>query len=102
MPDPGNLHYGSFKVNLAAGLQHSLIEALTPVWNQNSSSTRPIARKPRQQRMNKRRTHLTEADSDTYTDLTTDRPSYRFLVGFHYMDKGFFQRPDALFGVVRR
>jgi|GEM_PF-568980 hypothetical protein len=101
MPDPGNLHYGSFKVNLAAGLQHSLIEALTPVWNQNSSSTRPIARKPRQQRMNKRRTHLTEADSDTYTDLTTDRPSYRFLVGFHYMDKGFFNVPmrySALFG----
>ena len=32
MPDPGNLHYGSFRVNLAAGLQYSLIEALSPPW----------------------------------------------------------------------
>ena len=30
MPDPGNLHYGSFRVNLAAGLQHSLVTALDP------------------------------------------------------------------------
>ena len=102
MPDPGNLHYGSFKVNLAAGLQHSLIEALAPSWNQTTAAAAAAAKqKPRSQRVNKRRTHLTEADSNTYTDLTTDRPSYRFLVGFHYMDKGFFNVPmrySALFG----
>ncbi len=101
MPDPGNLHYGSFRVNLAAGLQHSLIEALKPPWNQNVSPLPSAARKPRAQSVRKQRRHLIENDSNTYTDLTTDRPSYRFLVGYHYMDKGFFnvpQRYSQLFG----
>lgn len=102
MPDPGNLHYGSFRVNLAAGLQHSLIDALDPPWNRAPSKAPPAPRRrPQQRRVRKRRTHLIEADSATYTDLTTDRPSYRFLVGYHYIDKGFFNVPlrySALFG----
>lgn len=100
MPDPGNLHYGSFRVNLAAGLQHSLIEALKPPWNSGTTRDPKPRRAPRQQ-VRKRRTHLVEDDSNTYTDLTTDRPSYRFLVGYHYMDKGFFNVPlrySQLFG----
>lgn len=101
MPDPGNLHYGSFRVNLAAGLQHSLIDALKPPWNRTASAAVTPRRRPQARRVHKRRSHLIEPDSNTYTDLTTDRPSYRFLVAYHYIDKGFFNVPlrySGLFG----
>jgi hypothetical protein len=101
MPDPGSLHYGSFKINLAAGLQHSLIEGLNPAWNRDIPNAAPAPRNVRPRRVHKPRSHLIEADSNTYTDLTTDRPSYRFLVGYLYQDKGFFNVPlrySRLFG----
>lgn len=102
MPDPGSMLYGSFRVNLAAGLQHSLIEALDPPWNRPvaasaaPSRTAERAPAPRQRRRSNR-----SDDSDVYSDRTTDRPSYRFLVGYVYMDKGFFNVPlrySRLFG----
>jgi len=58
-------------------------------------------RRQRPRRVRKDRSHLIDADNATYTDLTTDRPSYRFLVGYHFIDKGFFNVPlrySALFG----
>jgi hypothetical protein len=33
LPDNGLLHYGGFHVNLAAGLEDSLVRKLTPPWN---------------------------------------------------------------------
>ena len=33
LPDNGLLHYGGFHVNLAAGLEDSLIKELKPAWN---------------------------------------------------------------------
>lgn len=33
MPDPGLLQYGGYPINLAAGLEDSLIRALLPAWN---------------------------------------------------------------------
>jgi hypothetical protein len=33
MPDPGTLRHGSFEVNLAAGLEDSVIRELRPKWN---------------------------------------------------------------------
>lgn len=106
LADPGNLHYGSFRINLAAGLQHSLIESLRPPWNDASGSNQPV----RPAKAVHRPARPTPAgspprpprdDDNTYTDLTTDRPSYRFLVGYHYLDKGYFNVPlrySRLFG----
>ncbi len=34
LPDNGLLHYGGFHVNLAAGLEDSLVSELKPAWNQ--------------------------------------------------------------------
>jgi hypothetical protein len=110
MPDPGNLHYGSFRVNLAAGLQYSLIEALSPPWNKGASSrggTRPKssrskAARPRYPGRGPRT--FSDGDDLEYTDLTIDRPSYRFLVGYVYRDKGFFNVPmrySRMFGKDR-
>jgi len=33
LPDTGLLHYGDFQINLAAGLEDSLIQTLMPAWN---------------------------------------------------------------------
>jgi hypothetical protein len=33
LPDNGLLHYGGFHVNLAAGLEDSLVSSLKPAWN---------------------------------------------------------------------
>ena len=105
MPDPGNLHYGSFRVNLAAGLQHSLIEALSPPWNTVTATGRRTSAKPRRSRPAQRnRREFIDTDGQTYTDLSIDRPSYRFLVGYMYMDKGFFNVPmrySGMFGEDR-
>lgn len=91
MPDPGNLLYGSFRVNLATGLQHSLIEALDPPWNRQADlPVQGAAPRPHH-----------AAGLSGYTDVTSDQPSYRFLVGYIYMDRGFFNVPlrySRLFG----
>lgn len=38
LPDNGLLHYGGFHVNLAAGLEDSLVSVLKPTWNQSGVS----------------------------------------------------------------
>ncbi len=107
MPDPGSMLYGSFRVNLAAGLQHSLIEALDPPWNKNTGSIfeaidpTPLNVVPRGAR---RRRRAEDIDNDSHVGTTSARPSYRFLVGYMYMDKGFFNVPvrySRLFGKDR-
>ena len=37
LPDNGLLNYGGFHINLAAGLEDSLITGISPEWNGNSS-----------------------------------------------------------------
>jgi len=39
LPDNGLLHYGEFHINLAAGLEDSLIKTLNPPWNAGQKET---------------------------------------------------------------
>jgi hypothetical protein len=39
LPDNGLLHYGGFHVNLAAGLEDSLVRELQPAWNGGKKET---------------------------------------------------------------
>jgi hypothetical protein len=39
LPDTGLLHYGGFHVNLAAGLEDSLVRELAPNWNGGKKET---------------------------------------------------------------
>lgn len=43
LPDNGLLHYGTFHVNLAAGLEDSLIAAVRPEWNGQRTAGRAVA-----------------------------------------------------------
>lgn len=107
MPDPGSMLYGSFRVNLAAGLQHSLIEALDPPWNKaggglpEAVDPTPLHQVP--VTAGRRGADAGRAAHGAGND-TSARPSYRFLVGYMYMDKGFFNVPvrySRLFGKDR-
>lgn len=102
MPDPGSLHYGAFQVNLAAALQHSVQGALDPPWNRSE----PARAAPVRQAVPAppRRARRPAAPEPDYTDLTVECPSYRFLVGYLYLSKGFFNVPlrySRLFGADR-
>src|SRR4029079_17199026 len=44
LPDNGLLHYGGFHVNLAAGLEDSLIRDLAPPWNGGKTETIEVPR----------------------------------------------------------
>lgn len=107
MPDPGAMLYGSFRVNLAAGLQHSLIDALDPPWNKTAASmvdttdATPLNMLSAAARKHRR---TTDDEDDSPVEVATERPGYRFLVGYIYMNKGFFNVPvrySRLFGKDR-
>ena len=46
LPDNGLLHYGGFHVNLAAGLEDSLVRELVPPWNGGRKETRNQSLEP--------------------------------------------------------
>ena len=107
MSDPGSMLYGSFRVNLAAGLQHSLIDALDPPWNKavggivDSADPTPLNAVPFAARKSHRGA---DSEDDRHAGVTTERAGYRFLVGYLYMNKGFFNVPvrySRLFGKDR-
>lgn len=41
LPDNGLLHYGGFHVNLAAGLEDSIVRELRPKWNVTGKPSEP-------------------------------------------------------------
>lgn len=40
LPDHGLLHFGDFHLNLAAGLEDSIVSSLKPVWNMTGKKNR--------------------------------------------------------------
>jgi hypothetical protein len=46
LPDNGLLHFGVFHVNLAAGLEDSIISALNPVWNKTGRANKAVVSTP--------------------------------------------------------
>ncbi|MEM7541007.1 MAG: hypothetical protein AAF384_05410 [Pseudomonadota bacterium] len=97
LPDQGKLSYGPFKVNLAAGLEASIIDTLQPPWN---SATRK----------RRRSAEIHDIGSRSLTNGTGAKPGggaqrsgakYRFMVGYIYLTEGFFNVPrkySKLFG----
>lgn len=42
LPDNGLLHFGAFHINLAAGLEDSIVRVLKPVWNKTGIANNQI------------------------------------------------------------
>jgi len=75
LPDNGLLHYGPFHLNLAAGLEDSIIAVLRPAWNTVQKKS-------------------TEAGLDS---ITSERTVEQFSVTLQktYWERGFFNVPVA-------
>jgi len=89
LPDNGLLNYGGFPINLAAGLEDSLIQHILPPWN---GGNREEVEKPDQQ-----------SEDNTLAELSTPEPKDTFDIslGKAYYNQGFFNVPvqyQELFG----
>lgn len=82
LPDNGLLHYGSFHLNLAAGLEDALIHQLAPAWNNTGSSTS----QKRQKTMESEDVHLQE-----HQDVV--RNTGTLILHKTYYERGFFNLP---------
>ena len=76
LPDSGLLHYGRFHLNLAAGLEDSLIKLIAPPWN------RGRAEDPKEQ--------LENGDRPAKEPVPEPSASFTFTLGATYYAKGFF------------
>jgi hypothetical protein len=74
LPDNGLMHYGQFHLNLAAGLEDSIIALLNPPWNGGDRRRKPVA-------------------GDTIEVLPVDQ--FQFQLQRSYSEKGFFNVPVA-------
>lgn len=52
LPDNGLLHFGCFHINLAAGLEDSIVNTLYPIWNKTGTAKKH--KKPNQEPNNSR------------------------------------------------
>lgn len=84
LPDNGLLHYGGFHVNLAAGLEDSLIEALNPDWNggkPESSETAGEEGSPK---------------PDLLPPESSEIAQFQLVLGEAYFNQGFINVPVKL------
>jgi hypothetical protein len=80
LPDNGLLHFGQFHINLAAGLEDSIIEILKPEWNgRRLAASAPLLKEIDQ----------LDAESAALVD------SFEFVMQPTYYQKGFFNVPVA-------
>ncbi len=99
LPDNGLLHYGGFHINLAAGLEDSLISELSPDWNRgygeavDTSSNNVVS----EDDLMPLRENLPEEDSlpivETQPSLSSNelmRPRFKLQLYKTYYNQGFF------------
>lgn len=91
LPDTGLLHYGGFHINLAAGLEDSLIAAISPPWNGRMREADPLAG------------GMVEDDAETLpkeSAMQLEKPepmaassAFQFPLRTTYFNQGFFNVP---------
>jgi len=94
LPDSGLLNYGGFHVNVAAGLEDSLISNISPSWNGMQSKTSNLTSHP-----NKGKTsELTgqTANENIAKSISNDGDiKFQFQLRKTYYNQGFFNVPVA-------
>ena len=89
LPDTGLLHYGSFHINLAAGLEDSLISDISPPWNGKHSEKKSV--RPASVAETPSRKPDTAPDQSIKTNL--NNTTFQFKVRTTYFEQGFFNVP---------
>jgi len=92
LPDIRLLHYGGFHINLAAGLEDSLISEISPPWNGKRREKKPTRPKIDE--------NITEHSSEEIDEVSSqileknpNNTSFQFKVRTTYFNQGFFNVP---------
>ncbi len=105
LPDNGLLRYGGFHINLAAGLEDSLISKTSPPWN--GRTTEDASRASLSQEKATKTAQKKQPDSSHENDNvieTTSQMVFEFQLRDTYIKQGFFNVPVkymTLFGADR-
>ncbi len=96
LPDNGLLHYGAFHINLAAGLEDSLISVIRPEWNGQRTATATFA--DPEEALSVRATQScepTEGENDLGPNADGTEPLVRMPLTLQatYFNQGFFNVP---------
>jgi len=92
LPDNGLLHYGGFHINLAAGLEDSLISDISPPWNgkfREKTSARPSNLESVLETPSSKSDEAPGQSIETNSKNTT----FQFQVRTTYFNQGFFNVP---------
>ena len=100
--DNGLLHYGNFHINLAAGLEDSLINKVRPEWNGRSGIESPLSDYPVSDNADDVQTSATSHTStktmlECDAAVVTNSVPQSFVLTVHkaYFNSGFFNVPIA-------
>lgn len=92
LPDTGLLHYGGFHINLAAGLEDSLITDISPPWNGKYSENKP-ARPTSSEGVEETPINMPEGEPEQGIETNAINATFRFQVRTTYFNQGFFNVP---------
>ncbi len=95
LPDTGLLHYGGFHINLAAGLEDSLIAEISPPWNGKKREKKPV--RPEVSEIDENITEPSSQEADEIPSQIIEKnpnnTSFQFQVRTTYFNQGFFNVP---------
>jgi len=92
LPDNGLLHYGGFNINLAAGLEDSLISGISPPWN----GMRRVKITPQTKRENALTEKTSDEERKTRKLILENNEGvdfFQFQLRTTYFNQGFFNVP---------
>ena len=95
LPDNGLLHYGRFHINLAAGLEDSLISDISPPWNGKSSERKLADPRKTERKVLAMVSVIPESDKEPAQGIETisNNTTFQFQVRTTYFNQGFFNVP---------
>ena len=94
LPDNGLLHYGGFHINLAAGLEDSLISDISPPWNGKSSERKLADPRKTERKVHAAESIISESDKEAAQGIETiPNNTFQFQVRTTYFNQGFFNVP---------
>ncbi len=97
LPDNGLFHYGNFHLNLAAGLEVSLINTILPSWN-STNKNKSTNKKLKQSKISKKQLNT----STSLVIPACNKSIFKFSLQTTYYKQGFFnvsKQYENLFGL---
>lgn len=92
LPDAGLLRYGGFHINLAAGLEDSLISDISPPWNGKYRENKPVC-PASSEGVAETPNNKPDEEPEHCIDTNSRNATFQFQVRTTYFNQGFFNVP---------